>query len=492
MKTCKLIIRDEVNVTFQGLDPNTRRKCVAAVKYFIPQAQYLPAFKLGHWDGTVSFFALNGNTYYNILDKILPIIIAEGYDIEEEDMRRQWEFEFTAVDENFLYESKGAVWPAKHPAAGQPINLRDYQVEIINTFLENPACVQEIATGAGKTIMSATLSYCVEEYGRTVVIVPNKSLVDQTEKDYKLLGLDVGVFYGDRKEPGHTHTVCTWQSVNEVIKRSKAGTVKKGGTTIEMFVEDVVCVIVDECHQAKGNVLKELLCGPFANVPIRWGLTGTVPKDEHEAMCLYMGIGQVKNQLAAKTLMDKGVLAKCHVNVLQLMDTPEFKSYHEESGWLTGNKERLNWMSKKVQELAESGNTLVLVNRIETGEYLEQAIKDSIFINGNTNLAERKEHYDGVADANGKIIIATYGVAAVGINIPRIFNLVLIEPGKSFVRVIQSIGRGIRKAEDKDFVQIWDIASTCKYSTRHLSKRKAIYKDANYPFTVKKIDWEKE
>ena len=79
--------------------------------------------------------------------------------------------------------------------------------------------------------------------------------------------------------------------------------------------------------------------------------------------------------------------------------------------------------------------------------------------------------------------------AAVGINIPRIFNLVLVEPGKSFVRVIQSIGRGIRKAEDKDHVQIWDITSTCKFAKRHLTKRKAFYKEANYPFSVEKVDW---
>ena len=107
----------------------------------------------------------------------------------------------------------------------------------------------------------------------------------------------------------------------------------------------------------------------------------------------------------------------------------------------------------------------------------------------NTNLTERKEEYDEVATATNKIIIATYGVAAVGINIPRIFNLVLIEPGKSFVRVIQSIGRGIRKAEDKDFVQIWDITSTCKFAKRHLTQRKNYYKEANYPFSLEKHDY---
>ena len=101
-----------------------------------------------------------------------------------------------------------------------------------------------------------------------------------------------------------------------------------------------------------------------------------------------------------------------------------------------------------------------------------------------------KDEYDEVAISSDKIIVATYGVAAVGINIPRIFNLVLIEPGKSFVRVIQSIGRGIRKAEDKDHVQIWDITSTCKFAKRHLTKRKQFYREANYPFTLEKADWQ--
>jgi superfamily II DNA or RNA helicase len=114
-----------------------------------------------------------------------------------------------------------------------------------------------------------------------------------------------------------------------------------------------------------------------------------------------------------------------------------------------------------------------------------------VFVSVATKGKERQDHYDQVADATDKIIVATYGVAAVGINIPRIFNLVLIEPGKSFVRVIQSIGRGIRKAEDKDHVQIWDVTSTCKFAKRHLTKRKQFYREANYPFTAEKLDWMK-
>ena len=143
-----------------------------------------------------------------------------------------------------------------------------------------------------------------------------------------------------------------------------------------------------------------------------------------------------------------------------------------------------------VLEVNKTGNTLVLVDRISAGtELLSRLGDNAVFVSGATKSKDRQDEYDEIATSTGKIIIATYGVAAVGINLPRIFNLVLLEPGKSFVRVIQSIGRGIRKAEDKDHVQIWDITSTCRFAKRHLNKRKAFYKEANYPFTVEKLTW---
>jgi len=112
-----------------------------------------------------------------------------------------------------------------------------------------------------------------------------------------------------------------------------------------------------------------------------------------------------------------------------------------------------------------------------------------VFVSGEVKTKNRKEEYDEIKTATNKIIVATYGVAAVGINIPRIFNLVLLEPGKSFVRVIQSIGRGIRKAEDKDHVEIWDLTASTKYAKRHLTERKKYYKDAKYPFSIEKTKY---
>ena len=485
MTQATIIIRDEVNVKIEGLDLDIRRRLVNQFKYEVPYARYLPAVRLGRWDGKVAYFQLGGSSYVNLLPEILPVLENAGYDIELDDQRDySTHFEFETVTENSFADR---VWPKGHVMAGQPILLRDYQVEIINSFLSNPQCLQEVATGAGKTIMTAALSHIVTPYGRSIVIVPNKSLVTQTEKDYINMGLDVGVFFGDRKEFGRTHTICTWQSLNILLKNTRN---QQAEITIGEFLEGVVCVIVDEVHMAKADALKTLLTGVMAQVPIRWGLTGTIPKEKFESQSLLVSLGPVIGRLSANELQQQGVLAQCHVNIVQLVDHVEYKEYQSELKYLLEESGRLDTMADLIRRVNETGNTLVLVDRVAAGNALVQRLGDrAVFVSGATKAKDRQDEYDEVANATDKIIVATYGVAAVGINIPRIFNLVLIEPGKSFVRVIQSIGRGIRKAEDKDHVQIWDITSTCKFAKRHLTKRKQFYKEANYPFTQEKLEW---
>ncbi len=468
MSSCKLVIKDEVNVKFENLSLEWRKRLSNKFKYEIPYARHLPAVKLGRWDGKISFFGLGGTTYLNLVDQILPILEEGGVYVDFEDHREKHDFEFKAVDKNYLSHIK---WPSTHPMAGQPIELRDYQIETINKFIKNPQCIQEIATGAGKTIITAALCQLVEPYGRTITIVPNKSLVTQTEEDFVACNLDVGVYYGDRKEVGRYNTIATWQSLNVLEKKAK----NEHSTEFKEFCEGINTVIIDEVHMAKADVLKRLLTGPFAHCGIRWGLTGTVPKADYEFMGIKCSIGEVANRIQASELQDKGVLANCHVNVLQTQDHPQFKTYAEELKWLTTDTTRMTWIANTIKDIATSGNTLILVDRISAGQMLEKKIKDSVFVSGSTKNVDRKEQYDEVSTATNKVIIATYGVASVGINIPRIFNLVLIEPGKSFVRVIQSIGRGIRKAKDKDHVEIWDITSSCKFAKRHLTQRKKFY-----------------
>jgi superfamily II DNA or RNA helicase len=484
MPQAKLIIRDEVNVKIEGLELDAKRTLVNKFKYDVPYARYLPAVRLGRWDGKVAYFQLGGSTYVNLLPDIIPVLDHMGYEFELDDQRDYTRtFEFERINEHTFSHM---TWPKGHPQAGEPILLRDYQVSIVNDFLENPQCLQEVATGAGKTIMTAALSHSISSYGRSIIIVPNKSLVTQTEKDYVNLGLDVGVYFGDRKDYNHQHVICTWQSLNNIMKNSKDPV---GLVTMGEFLQDVVCIIVDEVHMAKADVLKTMLTGAMSRIPIRWGLTGTIPKEQFESQALKVSIGPAISHLAAAELQDRGVLAQCHVNIVQLVDHVEYSNYQSELKYLLEESGRLDAIAGLVTEITQTGNTLILVDRIAAGQELVNRLSNAVFISGSTKAGDRQEHYDEVAEATDKIIVATYGVAAVGINIPRIFNLVLLEPGKSFVRVIQSIGRGIRRAQDKDFVQIWDITSTCKFAKRHLTKRKAYYKDARYPFTHKKHEW---
>ena len=490
-KKCIIHIADEVNIKLSGLELGERKALMKLFSFEVPGARYLPSVRLGRWDGKVSFFSLGGSSYINLLEEIIPVVDRAGYDIEVDDTRDYLtSFTFDMVKED-TYSS--TLWPKGHPVEGTPIMLRDYQVEIVNNFLANPQCLQEIATGAGKTLMTASLSKSVEAYGRSIVIVPNISLVTQTEADYVNMGLDVGVYFGGRKEVGKTHTICTWQSLNVLLKNTKAGDAE---VTIGDFLEGVVCVIVDEVHQAKADALKTLLTGVMARIPIRWGLTGTIPKAKFESQALLVSLGPVIGTLAASTLQEQGVLANCHVNIIQLQDNVEFKEYQTELKYLVSNDERMTAIAAQISKVNRTGNTLVLVDRIEAGDILLSKLvnyntlkDDVVFVSGGTKSTTRTEQFADVATATNKIIIATYGVAAVGINIPRLFNVVLIEPGKSFVRTIQSIGRGLRMASDKDFVQITDITSNCKFSKRHLTQRKAFYKDAKYPFDVLKVSY---
>jgi superfamily II DNA or RNA helicase len=487
LASCKVIIKDEVNVKIENLDLDTRKALVKKFKYEDPTARFRPAYKLGRWDGTVSFFGLGGTTYLSMLPQVLEFLEHKNYYIDLEDNRPSFDLKFDEIFEDFWGER---TWPEGHRFAGSPIRLRDDQVEVINKFLQNPQCIQEIATGFGKTITTATLAKICEKYGRTVTIVPNKSLVEQTEEDFINVGLDVGVYYGDRKELGRTHTICTWQSLNILDKNSKNREENEEILTLAELLEGVQCVMVDEVHMAKAEVLKKLLTHNLSKAPIRWGLTGTVPKEDFEFQSLRASLGEVVHRVAAHELQTKGVLAECHVNIIQTAEWKEFGGYAEELKFLVTDKDRMSYISRLIQEISQSGNTLVLVDRIESGEFLTENLNDAVFISGRVKTKDRKEEYDEVKTADNKIIVATYGVAAVGINIPRIFNLVLLEPGKSFVRVIQSIGRGIRKAEDKDFVQIWDLTASTKYAKRHLTERKKFYREAHYPFEIRKVKYQ--
>jgi superfamily II DNA or RNA helicase len=477
METCKLIILDQVNIKWDGLDALTRRKIVEKLKFLIPTARHTPQFKLGRWDGKVAFATVGGQSYFNVLDRIFPIVEEAGYDIDIDDRRPEFNFTFPEMTLDFLAATR---WPEGHPMEGEPIMLREHQVEAINRYLENPQSLQSISTSAGKTIITGCLSKAIEPYGRSLVIVPGKDLVLQTCKDYINIGLDTGRYFGDFKEPDHKHTIATWQSLSALKKNNPE--------MLARILDGCVCVMVDEAHSIKGAELKEMLTGPMAHIPLRWGLTGTIPKDDFEFLSLLCSIGPKVGEIRADELQEKGILSNCHIHIQQTVDEVDYATYDAEKQYLATDRKRVAWIAEHCRKIAETGNTLVLVNSIELGKAIEE-ILGVPFIYGGVKTSKRATEYAGINYTDNQLLVATFGVASTGINIPRIFNLILIEPGKSFVRVIQSIGRGLRTAKDKDFVDIYDICSTAKFSKRHLTKRKEYYKDANYQFKVEKLKY---
>lgn len=494
MEKCTITLFDEVNVHVDGISPLVRRELMSELSYELPYARYLPGAKLGRGTAKKEFFNLNGSTYFHCLGKVVEILDKHRVPIDLVDNRNEHDFQFPEIDENFFSSVK---FGHGHHMEGKSIILREHQVNAVNTMLKNPHGLLLASTSSGKTMICAAMVKCAEQYGRTITIVPSTDLVQQTYDDYELVGLDCGMYYADRKDFHAQHVVTTWQSLNILKKDTKKGIIPITEEDLFSLFDGVVAFIVDEAHTSAAEALFDTLSapgGPGASVPLRWAMTGTLPKEKIHAMKIKCNVGDVVYKITAKELMDKGVLSTCKINSVQLKETKSFKDYQAELKYLVSDRTRMEFIASMISDISTSGNTLVLVDRIEAGELLCEflGIPVSEFVKGDTKKGARAESYGEIRWADNKILIATYGVASTGISISRLYNVVLIEPGKSFVRTIQSIGRGLRKAEDKDHVEIYDVYSSSKYSLRHSKERIKYYKEAEYPYEILKMnDWEK-
>lgn len=330
------------------------------------------------------------------------------------------------------------------------------------------------------TLLTAAICKQAEHLGRTLTIVPSKSLVKQTYNALDLVGMDVSMYYSDSKDVSAHHVITTWQSLEEIDKNKNKS--PEARRILDDIKKDLIQITVDECHGAKSKVLDKLLSKEFSNVPLRRGFTGTMPPEEHFCKTVIGNIGEIVHQVKAKDLQEQGSLSNCVIHGLIYDDKMKFGDYHDEYKYLVENYKRFENLSEVFEKITSSGNTLILVNRMTSGEYLNEILEGSHFVHGKTSLKERERVYGLAATNDNETIIATYGIAAVGIDVPRLFNVIMVEPGKSFIRVIQTIGRGLRTAKDKDFVDIWDLTSTCKFSKKHYKERKKYYSKAEYPY----------
>lgn len=458
-----------MNVLVSGLSPKVQKQLDDRLKWRTPGCFHTPKYKLGVWDGYIHLFR-NGWTYLNLLDDdIIDIIIDAGYDVDIVDNRIREACDVQAIDKD-LFAHKS--WPN-----GEVVQVRDYQVYAVNQTVENQSGIFVMATGAGKTLVTASLASRFDGQGKVIVIVPTIDLVQQTAKTFNYLGLECGEFYGEEKIV-KDYTISTWQSLINYPE----------------ILEGCACLIADECHEYTAKEVFDLMTVAGKHVPHRYGFTGTLPKDDLGLNQLRAALGPVLYEKTAYELQQEGYLSQCHIRFIQTKEErKDFGTFQSEIKYLTSEEPRVQFMADLIHEISQTGNTLVLVQHTKFGEELESLIPDAVFMAGSgknkVKSKDRHVEYKKLNDDDNKTIICTYGIASTGIDIPRIFNLVIIEPGKSFTKVIQSIGRSLRRADDKDFATIFDICATSKFSNRHKLQRIKYYKEAKYPYSIEKVDY---
>lgn len=361
-------------------------------------------------------------------------------------------------------------------------------------------CDDYIVTHNTSMVAALVESFYISNKLRSIIIVPDKTLTMQTFVEYQYFGLDVGEYSGTTKDLDHIHIVSTWQALqhNPTIMR------------------DFDVVVVDECHGAKGRVIQGLLNTHGKNIPFKFGVTGTLPKEPIDKMAIKVAIGDVLVEIPAHQLIAAGFLAKLDVQVMQMVLNlkPQYETYLEqkstsleppltyavfkssffpdwpsEKHYVQHEVARIRWMADAISEIAKTGNTLILTVGVPFGKRLTKEIPGAVYLYGKDSVDERQEIYEMFKDNDDMIVLANAKIASTGLNIKRIFNMVIIDIGKSFTTTIQGIGRGLRTAKDKDSVKIYDLCIDTKYSKRHMLERIRYYNEAQYPNTKKKVDY---
>jgi superfamily II DNA or RNA helicase len=476
-KKCKITVTDEVWCNISGLLPSEHDALYNAFGVYVDGYFFMPSYKLGRFDGKIRYYHRTGKTYVRLLDRILPYLEKWDYDIELVDNRKYWEHpevtgKITKIDSSGIAVAGENldVMGDVETRPGKKFELRPYQLQCVQKCIEAGSGFIIAGTGAGKTSITAAISYFYGRKGyKIITIVPSGDLVTQTKEWYETLQLDVGEYSGDNKDIDHTHVVATWQAIQYNPS----------------IMQDFQVLIWDESHGIKAAVAQKLINESGKHIAFRFGVTGTFPKPEADRLSLVSSIGPILLEIPAAWLIEHGYLAKVQIQPVELNETyvdEEFPDYASEKAFLSKSTARMEMIANLIiSQCATNGNTLVLVNSISFGEKLASLIKGAVFLYGESPKDIRKEHYDMFEQNDDIIVIASSGIASTGISIDRVFCLMLVDAGKSFIKAIQSIGRGLRLGHDKDAVHVVDVYSKQKWAKKHYKERLGHYKNASYP-----------
>jgi superfamily II DNA or RNA helicase len=326
---------------------------------------------------------------------------------------------------------------------------------------------------------------------KTLILVPTTSLVEQMTSDF--------IDYGWKEE--YIHRVYAGQDKTHKTKPVIISTWQSVYKMHSQYFSQFGCIIGDEAHTFKAKSLTDIMVRS-RDVKYRFGLTGTLDGTETHRLVLEGLFGQVKKVTTTKELMDNKTVAQLDINCVVLKHTEEeaqrvrYYTYAEEINYIVSHPKR----NKFLENLCKSvkGNTLLLFQLVEKhGVILHNEIKKLdrkvFFVYGGTTTSTREEIRAIAEKETDAIIIASYGTFSTGVNIRNINNIVFASPSKSRIRVLQSIGRGLRQTETKSSVRLFDIADNLTYKSRpnftyrHFRQRLNIYKEEQFQYKVDRI-----
>ena len=466
------VIVSKVNDVFMKVDcdDGLARDLYDFFSFTVPGAKFMPSVKNRYWDGKVRLFSLKTKRIYIGL---LPYV---------DEFCRERGFDFDGISD-VIGEKTDIKFDLKKYFMKEynlPFEPRDYQMEAVETAIKYGRQLLLSPTASGKSLIIYLLARWYNK--KTVIIVPTTSLVEQMSKDFVEYGYDKEIckIYSGQPVFNSDITITTWQSFAKAPK-----------DVLESF--DVV--IGDEAHLFKAQTLKGIL-EKMKSTAIRIGTTGTLDGSEVHRLQLEGLFGPVKKVVTSSQLIEEGTIAKINIDCIILKHQKCHKmSYQEEMDYLVSCQERNQFITNLVANL--KGNTLVLFQYIEKhGQPLWEMFNPRIsgvlhYVYGETDTEDREKVREIVEKSDDNVILASYGTFSTGINIKRIDNIVFASPSKSRIRNLQSIGRGLRKADGKDSMRLFDIADDLQcdnYTLAHLKERINIYSEENFPYEIKQFN----
>lgn len=454
----------------------------------VPGHKFMPAYRNKLWDGQIKLYNIYGQTIYaGLEDYVIQFARDRSYSIENRITKNK--------DRITLEQVIEYIKTLNPHAAGKRLEPHQHQLEAILHALNERRSLLLSPTGSGKSliiyVLCRYLLNLLPEDKKILIIVPTISLVTQMYSDFFEYSSKTGwktrdhchkIHGGQDKDSDKRIIISTWQSIYKMPKK---------------YFDQFEAVIGDECHLFKSKSLTTIM-SKLTTCDWRIGTTGTLDGSMTHKLVIEGLFGRVKKVTSTKELMDKDILSELSIDCLVLQYPEEVRraikklTYKEEIDWLISNQARNEFISNLALNL--KGNTLVLFQFVEKhGMVLHQLIeklntkdKKVFFVYGGTDVEMREQVRKLCEKQDNAIIIASYGTFSTGISIRRLHNIVFSSPSKSRIRVLQSIGRQLRKSEHKDKARLFDIAddlhwkSYQNHTLRHYNERLKIYESEKF------------